>query len=331
MNKPSPRPSRRALISLLGAAGVAATGGSWAVRSLLRPSRDEPAVFIARGQGYAGLARTIRDGLEAVGVDARSVRGRRVLLKPNLVEPNARFPHATTNPAMVVAAAEVFRGWGATVIVGEGPGHMRDTDMALLESGLGDALDRAKLPFVDLNLDDVDWTPNLGRASRLDGLYLPRSVLSADMVVSMPKLKTHHWIGMTCAMKNLYGVVPGALYGWPKNVLHYAGIPRTVFDINACLPPTIAVVDAIDCMEGDGPIMGTPRSLGLVVVGNNLPAVDAMCAQLIGLEPGRLEYLALAADRLGPIDESKIAQRGEIWRGLAQRFEPPPTLRTDRA
>ena len=75
----------------------------------------------------------------------------------------------------------------------------------------------------------------------------------------MPKMKTHHWIGVTASMKNLYGTLPGLIYGWPKNVLHYAGVPETVVDINASLPPRIAIVDGIVCMEGDGPLLGQER------------------------------------------------------------------------
>src|SRR5262249_5073675 len=150
--------------------------------------------------------------------------------------------------------------------------------------------------------------------------YLTREVVEADLVVSMPKLKTHHWIGMTAAMKNLYGTLPGAVYGWPKNVLHFAGIPQTVFDLHAALPRTIAIVDAIDCMEGDGPIMGQRKTLGAVVVGANLTAVDATCSRVMGLDPERIGYLQLAAGRLGPIDDGRIEQRGDDWRAIASPF-----------
>ena len=115
----------------------------------------------------------------------------------------------TTNPSMVRAAAAVFRGWGASVAVGEGPGHVRDTELALLESGMGEALDAAELTFADLNYEEVRFVRNAGNASKLDGFYFPRSVVEADLIVSMPKLKTHHWVGVTASMKNLYGVIPG--------------------------------------------------------------------------------------------------------------------------
>ena len=137
----------------------------------------------------------------------------------------------------------------------------------------------------------------------------------------MPKLKTHHWVGFTASMKNLYGTLPGIAYGWPKNVLHYAGIPQTVFDINATLTKTLAIVDGIVCMEGDGPIMGSPKPLGLVLVGSNLAAMDATVARIMGLEPDRVSYLNLAADRLGPIVDRRIEQRGEAWRPFVSPFK----------
>jgi uncharacterized protein (DUF362 family) len=283
--------------------------------------RDRASVFIARGQRYdESLVATIRDGLVSCGLGPESVRGKRVLLKPNLVEPTRDCPHMTTHPEVIVAAAEVFRGWQARVAVGEGPGHVRDTELALVESGVAEALDSASLEFADLNYQEVAWTGNRGRASKLAGLFFPKAVAQADLVVSLPKMKTHHWVGVTAAMKNLYGTIPGIKYGWPKNVLHHNGIPETVFDINASLPRTIAIVDGIECMEGDGPIMGTMKPMGLVLVGTNPTAVDATVCRLMDVDPWQVPYLRLAADRLGPLDERLIEQRGEAWRPLASPF-----------
>jgi uncharacterized protein (DUF362 family) len=309
---------RRALLvsGSLVAAGL--LGGSL-VRDLWRGSVP---VFIARNQRYdAGLIRTIRDGLLATGLNPKSLAGKKVLLKPNLVEPTRESPHMTTDPAVVLAAAEVFRGWKAQVAVGEAPGHMRDTEWALLESGMREALNLENLEFADLNYETVQWVENRGHHSRLTGFYFPQSVMTADLVVSMPKLKTHHWVGATVALKNMYGTLPGLKYGWPKNVLHHAGIPETVCDINASLPRTIAIVDAIDCMEGDGPIMGSRKSMGLILVGTNPTAVDATACRLMRLDPSRVSYLQLAARGLGPLDDRRIKQQGEDWLSLASPFE----------
>ena len=298
---------------VLGGAAV------WGILGL-RGRRREP-VFLAKQQRYDGpLVATIRDGLTAVGLTRDTCRGRRVLLKPNLVEPCRDRPHMTTHPAVVVAAAEVFAGWDAHVVIGEVPGHVRDTELAPWESGLAEALRTSGWKFADLNYEPVRWFANRGRVSPLRGLHLPRSVVEADLLVSLPKLKTHHWVGMTASMKNLYGVLPGIKYGWPKNVLHHAGIPQTVVDINATVPRTLAIVDAIECMEGDGPILGTPKAMGLLAVGACLPALDATLARVMGLNPSRILYLHLAAGRLGPIADHLIEQRGEPWRRVADPF-----------
>lgn len=308
---------RRALLVGTGAALVA-VGTLPYVRRAWR--RQEP-VFLARHAQYdGGLASIIDDGLRAVGLQPSDFAGKRVLLKPNMVEPTRDSPQMTTNPQVVLAAADVLLRWGAKVRVGEGPGHVKDTEVALYESRMGDALDSERLEFVDLNHDDIGPIENRGQISKLQTMYFPRAVLEADYVVSLPKLKTHHWVAMTAAMKNLYGVMPGIKYGWPKNVLHHAGIPESVVDINATLPRTLAIVDAIECMEGDGPIMGTSKHVGMIAVGRNLPALDATLARVMGLKPEGIQYLQLAHGRLGPIDEPSIVQRGERWQDLHDPF-----------
>jgi uncharacterized protein (DUF362 family) len=315
---PPQRLDRRALLAGAGVAAVGAIGLPLARRLW---AQKQP-VFLAGRQRYdvASLQTTIADGLAAVGVDLAAFRGRKVLLKPNLVEPRRDAPHMTTHPVVILATAEVFRRHGAEVRVGEAPGHVRDTQMALAESGVGEALDAGGLEFCDLNYDDVVAVPNRGGCSKLAEFFLPAAALQADLIISLPKLKTHHWVGMTAAMKNLYGLLPGIKYGWPKNVLHHAGIPQSVVDIHASAPPTIAVVDAIDCMEGDGPIMGSLKQLGVIAVGANLTALDATCARLIGLRPELIGYLDLAADNLGPVDDWQVEQRGEEWRKLRSPF-----------
>jgi uncharacterized protein (DUF362 family) len=309
--------SRRTLFT----ATAAAAAGVYAVSAIKSWARPRQPVFVAKNQRYDGpLRQTITEGLLATGFQPAQFQNKRVLLKPNLVEPTRLAPQLTTNPAIVVAAADVFRNWGAEVTVGEAPGHVRDTEMALVESGLRSALDDANLPFADLNYEDVTWTPNRGGASKLAGFYFPNSVARADFIVSLPKMKTHHWVGATLSMKNLYGTIPGIVYGWPKNVLHHAGIPQTVYDINASLPKTLTIVDGILCMEGDGPIMGSPKQMGLLLIGPNLPAVDATAARIMNLRPENISYLALAANELGPIDDGHIEQRGEDWRKLVSPF-----------
>jgi uncharacterized protein (DUF362 family) len=127
-------------------------------------------------------------------------------------------------------------------------------------------------------------------------------------------------------MKNFFGVVPGAVYGWPKNLLHLRGIEHSIVDLVATLRPALTIVDAVTAMEGDGPIMGHARPMGFIAVGRDLPAVDATLARIIGLEPRKMPYLGLAGQYLGNIGEDRIEQRGEGVARYRARFAFPDTV-----
>jgi uncharacterized protein (DUF362 family) len=123
-------------------------------------------------------------------------------------------------------------------------------------------------------------------------------------------MKTHHWAGTTLSMKNFFGVVPGSIYGWPKNGLHWLGIENSIVALNRAFRKTFAIVDGVVGMEGDGPIRGTPKPAGVLVMGHDLPAVDATCCRIMGIDPAKIAYLHLASD-LGNTDAARIEQRGE--------------------
>lgn len=318
VHKPTRRDVVKAGGALLLGGGVLAGIRQWSVNEDgLRAD-----VAIVRAPSYsADLIAVIAEGFHVLGIDRSWIRGKRVLLKPNLVETAVGQGHINTHPSVVVAAAEVLRRLDAKdVIVAEGQGHSRDTLLVLDESGMGAALREAKLRFVDLNHDDFAAVENAAGRTAMRKLYLPKTLLEADLVVSVPKLKTHHWTGVTCAMKNLFGVMPGVVYGWPKNVLHVHGIPESILDINATVKPALAIVDGIVGMEGDGPIMGTPKPVGCLIVGRNLTAVDATAVRIMGLNPTGVPYLPAASGVLGPIREQNITQRGEPIASLQTRF-----------
>src|ERR1051325_9664638 len=142
------------------------------------------------------------DGIRECGLD---VQGKRVLLKPNLVE----FDPATcinTEVSVVAAALEVFQTLGAAeVVIGEGPGHRRDTYSIAEMARYRSEIPKFDAKFVDLNRDDV--SPLTQFADR-DEMYFPNTALRADLIVSLAKMKTHHWAGATLSMKNFFGLVP---------------------------------------------------------------------------------------------------------------------------
>lgn len=277
----------------------------------LTPSFQRPPsrVMIRRASDYRGeLASLLFESLREFHLP---VRDKIVLLKPNLVGLDP-YGFINTHPAVIAAARESFLRLGAArVLIGDGPALDRDTQAILESVRLKDYIGTLAQAFVDLNIDEVQYIALKTRASRLRGLHLPKTVLGADFLVSMPKMKTHHWAGVTLSLKNMFGIVPGSCYGWPKNVLHWAGINQSILDINAAARPDFAIVDGIVGMEGNGPIQGTSKASGVLVLGNDPVAVDSTCCRIMGLAPERVKYLAQAGTLLGHLKLDKIQQLGE--------------------
>jgi uncharacterized protein (DUF362 family) len=276
-------------------------------------------VAILEAKSYrASLRDIISRGIHLFKLD---VKGRRIVLKPNLVEfdPNGVI---NTHPAVIEAAIDSFRSLGAReVIVAEGPGHRRDSEYLLTASGIYDVINEHRVPYVDLNTDDVRRTNLRSSFTNLKELYLPETLFNADLLVSMPKLKTHHWVGVTLSLKNMFGVVPGSVYGWPKNALHWAGINRSILDINSSLPiPQFAIVDGIVGMEGNGPLQGQAKQSGVLILGDDLVAVDATAARLMMIEPRKIEYLEIADRFLGNISHERIELVGERLERFQQNY-----------
>jgi uncharacterized protein (DUF362 family) len=301
---------REALASMgtLGLTGCSLLGGRLA----------SPRVSIVRAPAYnQSLYDTVRRILVEHRVD---VAGKRVVIKPNLVE----FDPGTTintHPMLVHAALEGFRALGAKdVRIAEGPGHRRVTLDLADAAGYFETIPHFEDLFTDLNLDEVSQVLLQDPFSRLTSVYFPNTALSADLLVSLPKLKTHHWVGATLSMKNFFGLVPGSIYGWPKNVLHWAGINECIADLHTAFPRHFALVDGIVGMEGNGPIQGNPKPAGVLVAGKDMIAVDATCCRIMRINPASIHYLRLAG---GPerLQEANIRQIGESINSVQTPFE----------
>lgn len=295
---------RRAVLAGSGLAigwkfGVFDTLGRWA-----DPRRSVVGVSHCPDYSEALLRRAVERVFEASELPLPLPA--RVVLKPNFVDHFEGLPVETDARLILAAAAHLERLGAREVVVAEGPGNRNDLAPVLEASGLAAGLRREGLRFVDLNYDDLDLLPGvslegLSDPSRLARMALPRTLTRAGLIVSMPKLKTHHHVGVTLSLKNLFGCIPGAKYGWPKNVLHWNGIDRSILEIYRTLSarvPMFALVDAVVGMEGDGPLHGTPRQVGLLIAGADLPAVDSVAARAMGLRPLEVAHLG-AAELLG--------------------------------
>ena len=298
---------------LVGSAGLAA-GAAVSLPFLLpkyhfdrRPKRSRVAILNVE-QYSPKLESILEDALRLFPIN---VAGKTVVLKPNLVDylPGDAI---NTHPLLVLAAVECFRHLEAkSILVAEGPGHQRDTELVLSESGYTEYLRSEKIRFVDLNRDELVRARLQASYTGIKQLWLPRTILEADFVVSMPKIKAHHWAGVTLSMKNMFGVVPAIRYGWPKNILHWAGIQQSILDICATVPVDFVIADGIIAMEGNGPLNGTPRHLAKIVLSNDPVAADATCSRLMGFEPNRVPHIREASRFLGNSSSAAIDQAGE--------------------
>jgi uncharacterized protein (DUF362 family) len=318
----SSKVTRRKFIKTMAVGGVVLSGG-YLLSRLSRHKETETSTFISTVNSYdKDISDILLNGFSELGVTSNLLKGKNVLLKPNLVEPSVHAPHINTHPNVIRAAAYAIRTLGAaSVIVAEGAGHRRDGLMVLEESGLAEVLYEDQITFVDLNNSDVVKIKNTGGKSKLNELFLPREIIEADVIVSMAKMKTHHWVGATLSMKNLFGIMPGCVYGWPKNVLHWAGIHETIYDINATVRPHFSIIDGIVGMEGDGPIMGEPVNSNVIIMGRDPAAVDATSARVMGINPQKIGYLWMASGKIGTIGEPRIHQVGEPIKYVRKIFK----------
>jgi uncharacterized protein (DUF362 family) len=303
-------PDRRRFLG--SAAGIAATTGMAA--EWLQPKHH---VFYQKPRSRVAIlnAAEYSENVEALLMHALrlfrlNVSGRSVLLKPNLVE-DIPGP-VNTNATIIGAAARCFLCLGASrVVIGEGPGHQRDTELVVHAVGLKPHLADRQIEFVDLNRDELARVRLKADFSGLGELWLPRTVLDSDFVVSMPKVKTHHWAGVTLSLKNMFGIVPGMKYGWPKNLLHWHGIHESILDICATVPIHFVIADGITGMEGNGPLQGVARQLGKIVLADDPIAADATCARLMGFDPLRVRHLSDGGRFLGNLNAERITMLGE--------------------
>lgn len=305
---------------LAGAAGslLLASCGREQPTPVADPRAPKPLVAVVRAAAYS---QDLFDIVRRILVDQRlDVKGKRVVLKPNLVE----FDSSTainTHPMLVHAALEAFRASGAAdVRIAEGPGHRRNTLDLADAAGYFDTVPGFEDLFTDLNLDELSRYTLRKPFSRLRDVYLPNTFLGADLIVSMPKMKTHHWVGATLSMKNFFGIIPGGVYGWPKNVLHWSGINESIVDLSRIPARTFAIVDGIVGMEGNGPIQGTPKNCGVIVAGRVLPAVDATSMRIMGIDPNKIMYLN-PPDCVHYNDEQTITATGESPRAVRTDFK----------
>ncbi|ACL17247.1 DUF362 domain-containing protein [Methanosphaerula palustris] len=253
--------------------------------------------------------------LEPLGGLAAFVHpGDRVLIKLNLLSSYDPSAAVTTNPALVRAVVEQVYQIGAIPLVGDSPGG-RNTPASyralLKRTGIAQVIEETGCESIFFDDQTVDRSSDQAKTFRR--FTVAAVVDQVDVVITLPKLKTHQLTGMTGAVKVLYGFIPGvkkAAYHLHtgNNIAQFAEL---LLDLHQVVPPTLVIMDAVVGMEGNGPSHGTPRAIGLLFAGTSSPAIDFVAASVIGFDPLCLPTVKEAADRgVGPSSFDQIAIAG---------------------
>lgn len=254
------------------------------------------------------------------GIERFVAAGQRVLLKPNMLAGKPPEAAVTTHPALVQAVAGLVKKAGGIVLVGDSPG------IGLFEQVARKTGIKAAVEASGATLVPFDQTRQITAGGVFRRLELAEVYLDADVVINLPKLKTHEMMTLTCGVKNLYGAVVGPA----KAGLHLtAGRSKELFaglllEIAQARPVALTIVDGIVAMEGNGPNSGTPRHLGMLLAGEKPVAVDTVAAQLAGI-PHRMLPVEQEARRRG-LSGSSLDQIRLVGKLPLMPAEPPFTL-----
>jgi uncharacterized protein (DUF362 family)/Pyruvate/2-oxoacid:ferredoxin oxidoreductase delta subunit len=234
------------------------------------------------------------DGIfSLLDLDKLIKKDKKVLLKVNLLLNFKPEKGVTTHPSVVKAVAEKVISLGAKPFIGDSSGGVGSIyEKIIKETGM------ASLGFPIVNLDENGMRKIDNPNGTVDPLYISNTVLNFDLVINLPKMKTHELTKMTCGIKNIFGCVPGL-----QKVRHHIEAPdaedfsKALVDVFSKVRPAITIVDGIISMEGNGPSNGILRDTKMIIGSTDAVSVDAVCSKMMGFEPFDILTTKIADER----------------------------------
>ena len=265
---------------------------------------------------YEDVYSAVKHSIDLLGGIGKYVKtGQRVLLKPNLLSGKHQDMAITTHPAIVKAVIMLVREAGGRPFIGDSPAAFpfakEGIDKIAEITGIKDMADEMGVDIIDLDEAITVRGPDGGIFKEYE---ISKVAINSDLVINLPKLKTHSQMVLTSAVKNLFGCVPGTR----KVQWHYkAGVDRIYFarmlvEISQIINPVLTIVDGIIGLEGDGPgSAGTPRHIGLIVAGTNCSAVDVVISRIVGVAEDQLPTIIAAREKGIVKDINEVSILGE--------------------
>lgn len=277
----------------------------------------------------AGVEGLLKEGIQELGgMEAFVKPGQRVLLKVNLLMKKRPEEAVTTHPSVVEAVVRLVQEVGGIPIIGDSPGgpYTASALQAIYSrSGLKEVAERTG---AELNLDIGQEVVSHPEGKLVKSLTVTKSIIDADVVIPLSKLKTHGMMTFTGAVKILFGVIPGLLKAeYHLRMPDVRSFADLLVDIATWVKPTLSIMDGIVGMEGDGPSAGKPRPIGALLISEDPFALDVAATHLIGMKPEKVPTIMAARERgfVSRIEEVKLGgDARSLWR--IQNFEAPKTV-----
>ena len=251
--------------------------------------------------------------------------GMKIIIKPNLVSFKKPDAAATTHPALLEALVEMLLARGADVTIGDSPGGPHSLPL-LNRVYTATGMDRVDKLGAKLNRNMNEKTVDFPEGKVLKNFTYTEYLDEADAIIDFCKLKSHGMLGMSAAVKNLFGTIPGL----KKPEVHYkfqndAEFADMLVDLNEYFKPRLAICDAVVGMEGNGPTAGTPRQIGAIIASKSTYYADVVGAELIGMNIDGLPTLQAAYERgFAPASSKNLRVYGDIRALTVDDFKAPP-------
>lgn len=258
---------------------------------------------------------TVRRAVNLIG-GLQIRQAKKVIIKPNIC--NAKNPQGMviTDFNIIGAVVKMTRERGCEPLIVESDNIADTADKRVKESGLAEKLEEWGVSF--LNLSEDDCIPHKVADTEI---MIPKTMIEADYVLNLAKIKTCAHTTVTLGIKNLYGCIKEAkksrLHKRLNEVLPY--LARTI-------KTDMTIIDGLTCMEGNGPVVGNPRKMGIIVAGSDIVAVDSLCCRLMGFNPEEIKHIFNSA-LLGVGQISDYEVIGDPWKSFVCQFERPYSLK----
>lgn len=268
------------------------------------------------------VQKAVVECVDAIGASSIIKPGDKVLIKPNMLQGKSPDEAITTHPSVVEAVVNMVKDAGAIPMIGDSPGGpARGMESFWDVTGFLDVSERTNAKLVNF-----EKTGSYERTRNNIDYRIAKKVIDADLVINLPKIKTHGLTIFTCAVKNMYGVVPGLIKTeYHKNAPNPTKFAEYVVDIYAISKPQLNIVDGIIGMDGTGPSAGNPKKLGIILASIDGVAVDVVLCDMLGKDPMKIPTNRIATEQgLGEGDLTKIEIIGDV--PLIDDFKWPPNI-----